>query len=435
MSQDSIITQPPSPDRQVANDDTTSTISETSTVPVVTRSRNVTSRSSRKGWCWTFHKEFSRSTGEDVVISNENWKLIPGYFKNEFWKKGIKFWIFQQEKGEESEKIHYQGFIWFEKRCAFSKAKRVLSSILGEHGNTVHIEGARSNTDSVAYASKKGTRFTSFALPGGPWKGGTPPSNTYQYHLLKEEISDGTKITKLIDDNLNLFGKNPSKFNQFCTEFMPSRTVAPILYLFFGDTGTGKSAYARQFALTLTGGDVKDIFFGRWKSGPKWWFDRYRQQLVSIFDEMTSSSCKIGDLLKLLDWGPFNPEIKGGFTKFNSKFIIITTNLKPWAFFQRQKWEKNPNKPALFRRLMEFGLIFKFEGTPSWNNGLITPHCNQVCTGWPLSYWKKKVQKKERELELDFSGSNERTQVVTTTRNVNRDYDFSNNVNREDLFE
>lgn len=88
----------------------------------------------------------------------------------------------------------------------------------------------------------------------------------------------------------------------------------PVVYWFYGGTGTGKTRKAIQI-----GGDDYWI-----SSDNLRWFDGYCGQKVAIFDDLRSNSCPFNFLLRLLDRHRLNVQIKGGYTAWTPEKVVVT---------------------------------------------------------------------------------------------------------------
>nr|QKV51205.1 putative replication associated protein [Crucivirus sp.] len=98
------------------------------------------------------------------------------------------------------------------------------------------------------------------------------------------------------------------------------RTTKPKVIWRWGATGVGKSRTAREAH--------KSFYI---KDGTPWW-DGYEQQEAIIIDDF-DGKWPFRDLLRLLDFGPYQGQFKGGYVKINSPFIYITCEFPPELAF------------------------------------------------------------------------------------------------------
>lgn len=78
------------------------------------------------------------------------------------------------------------------------------------------------------------------------------------------------------------------------------------------------------------------------------WFDGYEGQDVLIVNEMSGATFKPDFFCRLLDSQPMLVPVKGGYTHFNSKLIIFTSNKHPQQWWSSAVMDKYP---GLLRRL------------------------------------------------------------------------------------
>lgn len=130
------------------------------------------------------------------------------------------------------------------------------------------------------------------------------------------------------------------------------RRINLIVKWYYGSTGTGKTRKAED-----EGGE------DCWRSGKDLqWFDGYNGQKTAILDDLRSSSCDWGYLLRILDIYPLSVPIKGGFAKWCPEVIIITAPCLPEEMFKNREngqiWDKIDQ---LKRRIKEYR---NFDETP-----------------------------------------------------------------------
>ncbi|VDN06387.1 unnamed protein product [Thelazia callipaeda] len=107
------------------------------------------------------------------------------------------------------------------------------------------------------------------------------------------------------------------------SNFIPDRPHQTELYLIVGDPGVGKTSFACKLSKTL---NIKTSNMRKWRNN-------YEQQDVVILDDF-HGWLSPPELFNLADCKPLLVQVKGGFTKFTSKAIIITSNRIP------EKWWK-----------------------------------------------------------------------------------------------
>lgn len=119
---------------------------------------------------------------------------------------------------------------------------------------------------------------------------------------------------------------------------------------FYGESGEGKTRLATELA------EQFDSTYWLSNEGLKW-FDGFENQEFAVIDDFRKSMLADWSyLLRLLDGYSLFVQIKGGFTTWNPKVIIITSPATPQQAFQwtnkegeQEQWDK---EEQLLRRLM-----------------------------------------------------------------------------------
>jgi hypothetical protein len=113
------------------------------------------------------------------------------------------------------------------------------------------------------------------------------------------------------------------------------------VFWFYGSTGTGKTREAYRRAPGAY-----------WKDGCTKWWDQYDNQPDVILDEWRpNKELPVHYMLRLLDRYPLLVESKGGYLKFNSRRIFITSPEHPKTMFDEIAWLGDEKKDQLMRRI------------------------------------------------------------------------------------
>lgn len=130
---------------------------------------------------------------------------------------------------------------------------------------------------------------------------------------------------------------------------------------YFGETGTGKTKTAWEEATNVANENtwrIASITF----SG-KQFVNGYDGEEIVIIDDFRRNLWPLQELLKMCDRYPYICNIKGGYSNWNARYIIITCPTDPIKAFTFEKNdEEHPydNVNQLLRRLQEFGKIVSF---------------------------------------------------------------------------
>lgn len=274
-------------------------------------------------------------------------------------KYPITWMVVAKETGKEGT-AHLQGACCLGSQTAFSTIKTWPGLA------RIHLEKMRgSPTDSLAYCSKQDSH---------PFVFGTPPQQGKRSDLLlvTEEIKKGTTFKELANSDTGAVAI--VKFHKGLTILRsltrPDRSAPPKVVWIHGDTGVGKSENCWA-ACDHLGGGMDNIWT---QSRDLNWFDSYDGQPCAIIDDFRDNMVSFDFLLRLLDKYPIQVPIKGGFVKWNAKFIFITTCRNIYSTFPIRNNKTEEDLKQLKRRITA---EFKFpEEIPafvalinSWNPG------------------------------------------------------------------
>jgi len=269
-----------------------------------------------RNWCFTLN---NYTPSEEIAI-----KTWSG--------PNTSYIVFGQEVGEEKGTPHLQGYLEFENAHRGSALKKLFSgriswrarlgtahqastyckkgeqptaewneskefgpnfgknAVVFEQG-TMSAQGKRSDLNDVGQAVLAGETMREIAT--------TYPSTFIKYHK-------GIQALKQAADGIFDF---------------EDRTTKPKVVWRWGATGVGKTRTAR---------DAHKSFYI--KDGTHWW-DGYKQQEAIIIDDF-DGKWPYRDLLRLLDYGPYQGQFKGGYVKINSPYIYITCEYPPETAFR-----------------------------------------------------------------------------------------------------
>lgn len=236
-------------------------------------------------------------------------------------------YVFQVECGDELT-IHYQMYVQFPEIFAFSLVREILQEFMPG----CHIEKARSYRLTQAYCMKEESRID------GYWTN-LPPEEIEmiksrylkinRVQLMKDDIlKNKQSLTYVSQEYFDIFlrsGGNIQKFfsmNMFTARTRPTNVV----YLYSSNPGTGKSRFAYDVAQAC------GSYY--YKNSGKWW-DLYSQEQVVVWDDFRASEYALGELLKLCDRYPYIVQYKGGSMHFNSRLLILTSNISFDSLYER----------------------------------------------------------------------------------------------------
>lgn len=281
-----------------------------------------------KYWCFTLNNYTAEEVHalEDVIDQRD--------------KYNVTYIIVGVEKAETGTE-HLQGFIAFQKKVT---NKTVKSTV----GRRAHIERAKGSPPQAAEYCKKDGQFVE--------SGVCPQGKGARSDLLEiaKKIKAGSSVREIADEHPGSFIRYSTGIARLFSFTAPERQQPPVIWVFWGKTGTGKTRRVHEFV------DSKQL----WIHPGDRWFDGYDRHPAVLFDDFCGSWFKLTYLLKLIDRYPMQVPIKGAYCWWLPKTIYFTSNIHP------KEWYSSANDEhvaALMRRLNEFGTIQECKGYPDDN--------------------------------------------------------------------
>lgn len=263
-------------------------------------------------------------------LTLNNYGVLEERLLEDHMKEKCVYGIIGHEVGENGTP-HLQCYLYYTNQT--ERGMDRWASILGS--NRYHIEIARGTpTENKRYCSKEGN-FTEYGI--------LPVSQNDRWKDAVDILKEGGLVRDLIVSHPQIgvtCYKNLKEIrNEFVKERSSNETTA--LFWFYGPPGSGKSRYAKGI----------DPDYYKKPAGP-WWDETYNQQSVVLMDDYRpTKEFPLEELLNLADYGKHTVAIKGGFRKFNSKMIIITSPLGMRETFQHLTWMSQENLLQLERRI------------------------------------------------------------------------------------
>jgi hypothetical protein len=277
-----------------------------------------------KYWCFTLNNYTEDEVREFEALLDE--------------RPGIDYLVVGVEQGEKEGTPHLQGFVAFSKKVTANKAKKII-------GPRCHIERAKGTPVQAAeYCKKDGQFVESGVCP----KGKGSRSDLVE---IATKIKSGCGLRKIAEEHPASFMRYSTGIARLVSYSPVQRSEPPVIWVFWGKTGTGKTRRVYEFV------DTNQL----WKHPGDRWFDGYDQHPAVLFDDFCGSWFKLTYLLKLIDRYTMQVPVKGAYAWWNPKTIYFTSNQHP------KDWYNNANEEhvnALMRRLNEFGTIQECTGYP-----------------------------------------------------------------------
>ena len=257
-----------------------------------------------------------------------------------FLPKHMTYLVYQYEIAPETGTRHIQGFVVHNKVVRMTAIKKFYP--------TAHIERMRgSSTEASDYCKKidsrePGTEFHEF---------GKCPLGSGQRTDLQAICDSINENKSCVEFKYTAtYVRNKRNIDQLVAESQPDRTFKPEVHWIYGSSGTGKTRYVYDFAVEnhLTvwpGNKCYDTFW-----------NGYDNQDIVLMDDFRYDHCEFTKLLEYLDRYPCNVDVKGGFRKLNSKYIMIVSNNSPKEVY---KFNVDEEMKQLCRRIDK--VFFKTE--------------------------------------------------------------------------
>lgn len=248
-----------------------------------------------RGWCMTLNN-----------WSNTELEVLKKHFSEH-----CKYWIIGQEVGASGTK-HLQIYVEYRNEKSMNVIKKVNSSL--------HLEKRKGTMEEASNYCKKDGNF----IEEGKIRG--MQGSRKDIHLVLDMVNENKSMVEIIDTGV---GYQALRYGELIRKYKQrKRTWKPIVYWFWGKSGTGKSMTAFEMS------DEKS----RWVSldSIRWW-DGYDEQEDVIIDDFRGSDCRLKTLLRTLDRYEYRVEYKGGSTQLLAKRIWITCTKHPRDVYSEER--------------------------------------------------------------------------------------------------
>lgn len=179
---------------------------------------------------------------------------------------------------------------------------------------TAHIEVAKSFDAAANYCRKENIELT---IDNRVGKG------------KRTDLDEYAKQIPLMSDR-DIYDAHPGSYMRYSQHHFRIRSLfgggvrePPVVTWLWGSTGSGKTRAAYE--------QHPDLY--ACPPGKLQWFDGYFGQECALLDDLRAPDLPFAFLLRLLDRYPLQVPIKGGFTRWMPKVIIITAPKPPEELF------------------------------------------------------------------------------------------------------
>lgn len=200
---------------------------------------------------------------------------------------------------------HVHGYIYHKNAIRISSLRRAFQG--------AHIEVAKGTAEqNERYCCKE--HPAQFVFGVQPRQG-----RRTDYERIRSELRAGRRTGHVLEECTSYPAIRYAQTYATILQLRP-RKFKPVVYWFFGPTGTGKTRRVYEMA----GEDL-------WSSclGDAGWFDGYSGQESALFDDFRPTQYKFSHFLRLLDRYPLRVPIKGGFSEWRPTTIFVTCPNSP----------------------------------------------------------------------------------------------------------
>lgn len=254
----------------------------------------------------------------------------------------VKYYIIGKEVCPTTKRPHIQGYITFHDLMDFNTLKKLLPD------DTTHVEVCKGNDlSNIRYCRKEGN-YKEF---------GTPSERGKRNDLI-DAFNDCKTLKLFIKFYPDLYARYRSGIEGYYRhkgEDYDLTDGKPLVIWLYGDSGAGKTRIVKDYLRVKINEGYR---VWRRPLGTTAWFDGYSDQDIVFLDEVRGSTYKFDDLLQMLDYDCPKVPIKGGFTEFRPKVILITSNAGPKQCYEHINDE---NKVQLARRCDYIKKIKEYE--------------------------------------------------------------------------
>ncbi len=263
----------------------------------------------------------------------------------------VRYVSFQTEHPSGGQ-LHLQGYV------ELSRQKRA-TQVVREFGSRVYFANRRgTQAQAIAYTKKEASRVDGgMAGDGGEAK----KLGKDKLNVVAASLQLGSNLKELAEDYPVSFMKYGAKIRSYALNMIGRRRGPPEVIIYYGPTGTGKSATADK--------NWPDAYWAPMPRSGGWWWPNYCGEQTVIIDEF-ANQFKYHTMLRLLDRYPFDLQEKGSNMQLcaSTTRIVFTTNIHPYQWYHNKS---QADKAPLRRRFRDFAKIYTFAHDSTWEDPIM----------------------------------------------------------------
>lgn len=282
-----------------------------------------------KYWCFTLNNPEDVAKWYSTESIKEKIKLHDAKYQ-----KIVQYIIWQIEETPTTHRPHVQGYIEYKTRTRLCDVKDLL-------GNSAHLESRKGTREQARdYCCKEDSRLQGpFQIGKFVFKELSVIKRLEQAHTL---IKAGTSVNELADILPDIWHKYRHSLADYQQLQQQPRSNDIQFIVIYGNTGTGKSTYAReQYPYETT----------YWKASDEDYWEDYTGQINVVLDEF-NGYIKFSLLLQLTEiHQQLRVKVKGRSAIMKANTIIAISNNKPSEWYKNLDYSKHNQ---LYRRITKF---------------------------------------------------------------------------------
>jgi len=246
---------------------------------------------------------------------------------------GVRFVIWQHERGSQGETDHIQGYLELQGPWRRSRVEAML-------GGHAWVEPAKGKQEQcIAYCSKEDTRIA------GPWRVGSPSGSRQGERTdlkpLDAAVAELVAGKSLTEIDPGVFVRHANGLRALVGLRKPPFRQKMKVVCIQGGTGIGKTHWVYEH--------FPEVYRPNYGNGGLWW-DGYQGEKTILIDEYRGQ-CPMGKFLQILDKYPLMLEVKGAYVPAMYETVFITCNTGPVSWYTNAAQLTPQDFQALNRRV------------------------------------------------------------------------------------
>lgn len=257
-------------------------------------------------------------------------------FKTAYTVLGFK-WYKKGEKAQDGDPWHYLAYRWGSQETNIRYCSSTWYCKKCHAGDAEGYPDVKKECEAGCTAAKSKGKCEATVICGKPCS----EMKTQDMHVhVRKRLLNGCPKSALYMDHPEYCARFSKWIDRQHQTFAPQRSWAPLVYWFYGPSGTDKSRIANAVC--------SSTYF---KAPDTKWFDGYDQQTVVVFNDFRKSTFTFSYLLDLLDRYSFAVEVKCSVVNMVARCFIFTSSKSHSELWSEIAGQQNENLYQLTRRI------------------------------------------------------------------------------------